>query len=390
MQPYLTMKESIQHSVIIQYLEGKMSLEEACDRLKLHRVSFWRKCKRYQEYGPLGLAHGLRGQASNSAKGMPIKESVLKLFANEYAPYGFRVAHFYQQACEANQLPQAISYPTILRWLKSARLVIKSRKGVKHRTRRPRREAFGELIQMDTSIHDWLSWDKNIALISNMDDATNLICGAHLTHADTTLGNMAVLKQTLMSYGIFQSLYVDRAPVFKVTRVGGFGRINQPRFNTPYTTQIQRALEELGIELIYAYSPQAKGRIERSFGTWQSRLLPELKKNGIQDIDKANAYIRENFVPKHNARFAKDPTNYPSAFVPLNKVNIDYILAEKYHLTISNDHILQSKAAGISLKILPSKNRLSYAKAKVDVLKHTDGSISVLYQGHPLNFILNH
>jgi hypothetical protein len=381
---YLTVSEAIEHAVLTQYREEKLSLEEACLRLSIHRTTLWRKLERLKTEGPLGLAHKLRGKPSNFAHDLGIRQSILKLYEQGYKPFGFRVAHFYQEALEDKT--GSPSYPTVLRWLKGSGLVEKSRRGVKHHSRRPRREAFGEMIQMDTSIHDWLDWGKNIALISNMDDCTNVLCGAYLTHGDTTLGNMTVLRQTLTTYGLFASLYVDRSPIFKVTRTGGMGRIRQPTFQAAYITQVKRALDELGIELIYAYSPQAKGRIERSYGTWQSRLIPELRKNGIREIEKANDYIRKIFIPKHNDRFASDPKRFPMAFVPIKGINLDYILAEKYRLTVSNDHIVSSKEAGLSLKILPSQHRLSYAKAKVDVFKHTNGRISVLYKGEPLNF----
>lgn len=384
MKGYLSVSESVQYAVIKQVLEGKLDKAEAWERLGVHRTTLERKMRRLAVGGPMGLAHGLRGRPSNRQGDPKIRQAVCQLFEKEYRPYGFRVAHFYQDA--VHRFPAPVDYSTVVRWLKQAKLTKKMHKGKKHHSRRPRREAFGEMLQMDTSIHDWLGWNKNIALVAAIDDATNVICGAHLTHTDTTLGNMTVLKQVMQNYGLFASLYVDRAPVFKVTRTGGRGRINQPTYQADYTTQIQRALDELGIELIYAYSPQAKGRVERGFGTWQSRLVPELRKEGIKEMSKANDYIREVYVPKHNERFASDPTPYPTAFVPLYDVNLDYILAEKHHLTVSNDHIVRSKRAGLSLKILPSKHRLSYAKAKVDIFKHTHGGISVLYKNQKLNF----
>lgn len=382
---HLSVSESVQHAVIVQYLEGTISIEEACRRLGMHRTSFWRKRQAVQEQGPAGLAHGLRGRPSNAQEDPGIRRVICELFAKEYAPFGFRVAHFYQDA--AFQFPKPIGYSTVVRWLRDAQLVTQAHRGWKHHSRRPRREAFGELLQMDTSIHDWLSWGKNTALVSNMDDCTSSICGAHLAYADTTLANMTVLKQTIITYGLFVSLYVDRSPIFKVTRTGGIGRVQQPRYQTGYTTQVERALDELGIELIYAYSPQAKGRIERSFQTWQNRLIPELKKRGIRELEKANAYIREVFVPRHNERFAFNPKRYPSAFVPLTQpIPLDRILAEQYELTVSNDHIVCSQQAGLKLQILPSPHRLSYAKAKVRVYKQTDGQIRVKYKNEWLDF----
>lgn len=379
----LTVAHCTQYAIIKGFLDGTLSEAEACERLNVHRSTLYRKSLRVSSQGPRGLVHKLAGKPSNFASDPKLKDYVLKLWENDFAPYGFRVAHFYQEALEASSRP--VGYSTVLRWLKQEGFVKKSRRGWKHHTRRPRREAFGELIQMDTSIHDWLGWGQNLALISNMDDATNMIVGGHLTFQDTTLGNMSVLRQTLENYGLFASLYVDRAAVFKVTRTAQGGVI-RPTFQAKYQTQIQRALEELGIELIFAYSPQAKGRIERSFSTWQSRLIPELRKQNIREIDKANRFIHEVYIPKHNDRFAQNPKQFPSAFVPLYKADLDNILAEKYLLTVSNDHIVHSKAAGISLRILPAKNRTSYAKAKVQVLKHTDGSLSVLYNNQKLHF----
>lgn len=148
----------------------------------------------------------------------------------------------------------------------------------------------------------------------------------------------------------------------------------------PYITQVQRALEELGVELIFAYTPQAKGRVERSFGTWQSRLVPELKKARIVEVQKANEYIQERFIPRFNEKFAISHKGLPSAFVKTNDVDLDFILAERHTLTISNDHVVSSKVAGVKLQILPSPHRFSYAKAKVEVFKHVDGKISVRYK----------
>lgn len=380
----LTMRESIEHAVITQFLGGHISEHEACDRLEIHRSTLYRKILRFLDKGPAGLIHKLRGRSSNNAADPVVKKAICNLFKHKYKLFGFKVAHFYQEA--SDKFPEPVGYSTVIKWLKEEKLITKSHKGWRHHSRRPRREAFGELIQMDTSIHDWLDWGKNLAFISAIDDATSTICGAYLTHTDTTLGNMTVLKQVINSYGLFAALYVDKSPIFKVTRTGGPGRIIQPVYNTDYITQVKRALFDLKIQLIYAQSPQAKGRIERSYGTCQSRLIPELRKRGIKRIETANKYIQEVFIPKHNRLFAKDPKNYPSAFVPLENVNLDYILAEHYRLTVTNDHIVSSKRAGLVLKILPSKNRLCYAKAKVDVYKHTDGSISVLYKNQPLNF----
>lgn len=378
----LSVEEAKQFSVVERYVRDELTLREACERLGLHRSTFLRKVARFDAHGPSGLVHGLRGKPSNRGSDEALRTAVCELFRTEYQPHGFRVAHFYEDA--QKRFPKPVSYPTVVRWFRAAGLVKQAHKGRRHHTRRPRKEAFGEMLQMDTSIHDWLGWGKNLALVTTMDDATNVLCGAHLNWHDTTLDNMRVMKQAFTRFGLPTSIYVDRSPIFKVTRRGGVGRILRPTFEAPYVTQVKRALDELGVELIYAYSPQAKGRVERSYGTWQGRLVPELKKHGIREMEAANAYIHDVFMPKYNVRFAADASSFPSAFITPQGIDYDMYLAEKHSMRVTNDHILLSKQKGVSLRVLPSKSRLSYAKARVDVLKHVDGRITVLYKGQPL------
>jgi transposase len=380
----LTVAEATEFAIIEQYRAGKMDLESVCERLGLHRSTVWRKLRRIEAEGAQGLAHQLRGRPSNARCDAELKEAVCKLYETEYAPYGFNVAHFFEQAHERFSSP--VSYASVVGWLKSEGLRKRTRKGVKHRARRARKEAFGEMLQMDTSIHDWLKWGRNIALVTTMDDATNVLCGAHFSLTDTTLANFTVLQQAFSAYGLPESIYVDRGPVYKVTRTGGIGRINQPTYKASYVTQFRRALDELGVELIYAYSPQAKGRIERSYGTLQGRLVPELAKNGIKDLDKANAFLREVFLPHFNSRFVLPHAQLPSKFAHIPHVDLRQHLAEKHHATVSNDHIVSCTRGGLFLKILPSPHRASYAKARVELLKHSDGTLSVLHNGEPLRF----
>jgi hypothetical protein len=342
-------------------------------------VTFWRKVQRFKAGGPEALAHGLRGRRGNRRHTDSVRDAVLALFVREYAPHGFNTAHFYEEA--HRRFPEPVSYASVWRWLKAASLVVQRHKPAKHRMRRPRKEAFGQMLQMDTSIHDWLRVGANFSLVSAMDDATNRLCGVHMAERDTTLANFAALKQAFSRYGLPGSVYVDRSPVFKVSRTG-YGKVLKARFGTAFTTQVQRALEELGVELIHAYTPQAKGRIERSFGTWQGRLIPELSKHGIRELSKANAYIQEVFIPKFNERFALPVRSVPSAWVRVSGLNLDYVLAEKHTLRVSNDHVVQSRDAGLRLRLLKSRHRISYARALVDVFRHADGTTSVRFQGH--------
>jgi transposase len=374
----LSESEAVQATVIQQYLDGKLTVDEVCDRLGCHRATLFRKVSRFRAEGPYGLVHRLRGRSPNNRASEEIRKAVCELYAKQFAPYGFGVEHFYQHA--VSSFPGQVSYSTVWRWLRQAKLIEPLRRTRKHRSRRLRKEAFGEMLQMDTSIHDWLGWGNNQALIATMDDATSVLCGAELTESDTTFGNMRVLKQAFVRYGIPVSLYTDRSPIFRVTRTG-YGKVLPPKFKSPYITHVQRAMTDLKVRLIFAGTPQAKGRIERSFGTWQKRLIPELRKAGIRELSKANAYIREVYIPQFNERFATDPSTVRSAFVPLPDFHIDRALTVRHTLKVPNDHVLLSRGADISLRILPSENRISYAKASVDVLKHPDGRVTVLHNG---------
>lgn len=384
MEVRLSMVESKQHAMIIGVLDGKLTMMEACERLSCSRRTLERKVERYRKQGAAGLLHKAYGRPSNACLDSSVKEAVLEIWKKDFAPYCFGVRHFYRKA--RDRFPKPVSYWTVLGWLKSQGLYQQTRKGWRHHTRRPRREAFGELVQMDTSIHDWLGWGKNIALIANMDDCTNRILDAHLQLTDSTLGNMLVMKRTMEKYGMPEAFYVDKAPVFKVTRRHRVGLINQPTYKAKYQTQIQRALDDIGIDLIFAHSPQAKGRIERSFQTWQKNLIPELRQKGVVDLNRANNYIQEVYIPEHNQLFAKDPTSVRNIFVPVLDADLNFILCEKYEHRIANDHILSSKRGGYELRILADDYRTSYAKAKVEVYKHVDHAITVKYKERSLRY----
>ncbi len=371
----LRVEEAVEAAVVSEYLKGRTTVAEACERLSMHRSTFFRKVERFQAGGPEALAHGLRGRRGNRRHSDGVRDAVLRLYAREYGPHGFNTAHFYEEA--HGRFPQPVSYASVWRWLKAASLVEQRHRPAKHRMRRPRKEAFGQMLQMDTSIHDWLGVGAHFSLVSAMDDATNRLCGVHMAERDTTLANFAALKQAFSRYGLPGSIYVDRSPVFKVSRTG-YGKVLKARFGSTFTTQVQRALEELRVELIHAYTPQAKGRI----GTWQGRLVPELRKQGVRELPKANAYIHEVFVPKFNERFALPVRSVPSAWVRVSGLDLDYVLAEKHTLRVSNDHIVRSKEARLHLRLLKSKHRISYAKALVDVFRHVDGTTSVRFQGH--------
>lgn len=226
MSRLLRVEEAVQAAVVSEYLKGRLSVAEACERLGLHRSTFFRKVERFKAGGVEAFAHGLRGRRGNRRHEDSVKDAVLSLYESEYRQYGFNTAHFYEEAHQ--RFPVKVSYASVWRWLREATLVSQRHKPAKHRTRRPRKEAFGQMLQMDTSIHDWFCVGTKFALVSAMDDATSRLCGVYMAERDTTLANMATLQQAFSRYGLPGSIYVDRSPVFKVSRTG-YGKVLKAR-----------------------------------------------------------------------------------------------------------------------------------------------------------------
>jgi len=243
-----------------------------------------------------------------------------------------------------------------------------------HRQRRRMPKA-GMLVQMDSSQHHWLEHiPRKWWLIAAIDDATNEIPYAKLFPGDTLFTNMQVIRRFLELKGLFMSLYVDKASHFKTTRYGGLHvDINQEQDDT----QIERALEEVGITLIPANSPQAKGRIERRFRLFQDRFIKEMRLAGVKNYDEANKFLQEKFLPWQNKRYALEAE---SVYMPLPKEkNLDLVFCIKQWRTVKKDNTISLN--GQIIQIAPSKLRRSFAKTKVQVCLLEDDRIIVLYKG---------
>jgi len=233
----------------------------------------------------------------------------------------------------------------------------------------------GLLVQMDSSQHNWLAHIKEKWwLIAAIDDATNEVPYASFCPKDTLFTNMHVLRRFIEIKGVFMSLYVDKASHFKTTRHGGL-HLNVPQEQEE--TQIERALDELDINIIPANSPQAKGRIEVTFRLFQDRLIKEMRLAGIKNYDEANKFFLKKFLPWYNAKYTHEAE---SAYMclPKNK-NLDFIFCIKKERTVNNDNTVQ--VYGQTIQILPSKIKRTFAKSKVDICLLEDRQIYVLYKG---------
>jgi hypothetical protein len=325
----------------------------------------------------MGIVHGNCGRTPKIAIAKEIKEIILNLYLNTYN--GFNVSHFGEFLKEAHGIN--ISRETLRNLLLTSGLRCKSKSAPKHRSRRARMPREGLLIQMDSSEHQWLGL-ASIWLIATIDDGTGEVPYALFVDTDSTENNMRVIKRLVETKGIPMALYTDGASHFMTQRHYSY-RVNL-RYNYA-PTQIQRALGELGVRLIIAGSPQAKGRIERLFKTFQDRLLKELKLHKISSIEEANRYLHDMFIPKFNERFCRDPKDPEPAWrVIPGEINLDPVFSIKEQRTVMTDNTISWRSR--IFQILPNKHRISFAKAKVVVEKRLDDSIHIRYNDQYLKF----
>jgi len=302
-----------------------------------------------------------------------IRDRTLKLYRDTY--WEWNVKHFHEQLAKCGI---SYAYTWVKNLLQGAGYVEVRHRKSKHRLRRERKPLVGMMLHIDGSEHEWIPdfSPQKQSLILIPDDANNDIYYAKLAPEETTQECMLGLYQVVVTKGVFCSLYSDRAGHFFHTPKAG-GKVDLANL-----TQIGRALYELGIEPIPAYSPQARGRSERFNRTWQDRLPKELKLHGIKTIPDANRYIMDVFLPNYRKRFLKTPTQKGSAFTPYRGKNLDLIFSIKEQRTVLPDNTVHWN--NLILQIEPSKFRCSFAKCKVTVHEHLDHSISIVYGPHTI------
>jgi transposase len=311
------------------------------------------------------------------------RKRVLGLYRELY--HGWNVKHFHEQL---KKYSLAYSYTWTKTLLQEAGLIDKVQKRDKHRKKRPRKPLVGMMIHIDGSKHAWIpGLGGHQGLMVVMDDADNRCYYAKLVHEENTRESMLALEHVVKTKGLFCSVYSDRASHFFHTPKAG-GKVDLGSL-----TQVGRAMYELGIEMIPGYSPQARGRGERFFGTWQGRLPHELKLHEIKTIPDANQYIQETFLPWYNKSLTVEPEQKGSAFTPCQRKDLDYVFCIKEQRVVNCDNTVQWK--NLLLQIEPSKLRISFAKCRVIVCEHFNNTLSVLYghhligrydiQGQPLN-----
>ena len=276
---------------------GGLTLVAASELLGLSYRQTKRAWSRYRAQGDAGLVHRLRGRASNRQSPGRRKQDALALYREQYADYGSTLA----AECLAKEDGITVPVTTLRRWLLQAGLLERRRKRPQHRRRRPRRERRGDLVQMDGSHHDWFEGRRGWAVLMVMiDDATGTVT-ARFYENESWASSSDLFQRYARQHGLPRGLYVDQHSIYRPDREPTDEELLD---KVPVETQFGRAMRQLGVELILACSPQAKGRVERMNGTLQDRLVKALRRAAIADVDAANRFLEETFLPEFNARFA--------------------------------------------------------------------------------------
>jgi transposase len=353
-------------TLLHRWESAELNQEEAAELLGVSERTFRRWTRRYEEEGEAGLLDRRLGKASGKRVPADRAEEVERLYRERYQ--GFTVKHFHEHLIKDHGFGWGYTWLKLhLQW---AGVVPKAPRKGAHRRKRERRPVPGMMLHQDGSRHAWLEGQPALDLIVTLDDATGAIYSAFLVEEEGTASTFRALNEVFSEHGLPMSLYTDRgAHYFRTTKAGEIDR------GCP--TQVARALEQLGVEHIGAFSPQARGRSERAFQTLQDRLVKELRLARIAGIEAANAFIGEVYLPAHNARFAVDPAGEGSAFTPIPGVNLDEILCVQEERQVMNDNCVSYRT--LKLQIPESPMRPHFVKARVKVHVYPDGSHALFH-----------
>jgi len=359
--------------VITRAISGKINWIQAAEILGMSDRQLRRWRNSWDKYGYGGLFDRRTRRPSPKRVPMADVEKVLRLYREKY--FDLNVKHFVEKLHGQEQIQ--LSYTWVKTALQNAGLVKREAKRGPHRRKRPRRPIAGMMLHVDGSRHRWIpGLDQYQDLIVIFDDATSKVYDVKLVEEESTETVMGALKRVVQSRGLFCSLYSDRGSHMAWTpKAGGLVDREHP-------TQIARALKQLGIELILAYSPQARGRCERIFGTWQGRLPQEFRLRGITEVEAANEFLRNEWIPMHDASFSVEAEQSGTAFLPYTGTELEKIFSQQHERVVDNDNTVRYEKR--SLQIPQQTFRFSLARCRVLVCEHLDQTITVHYGNHVL------
>ena len=365
-------------------MERAMKVQEVILRAMAKRITWWQAAEilgisvrqmrrwrwRYEQHGYDGLLDRRRGRPSERRVPLATVETVLALYRERY--FDLNVRHFHEKLRE--QHGSGLSYTWVKLALQGAGLVKKRRQRGPHRQRRPRRPLPGMLLHIDGSRHRWFFDDRWYDLLVVLDDASSEIYYAQLVEQESTRTVLAALRAVVERNGVFCALYSDRASHFFLTPQAGEA-VDHQRL-----TQVGRALRELGIQMIPAYSPQARGRSERNFGTWQGRLPQELRLARITTVEGANRFLQDCYIAEFNRRFAVQPAQRGSAFLPCPRRDLERIFSIQQERVVNRDNTVAVEKRCLQIDQTPWRSTL--AGCRVMVYEHLDGTWSIGYGPH--------
>lgn len=373
----LSQKEQKRLKVLNELERGRMVMREAAEVLGVSERHGWRLLAAYRKEGAAGLAHGNRGRKPAHRLSDPIRDRVIELAQGKYR--GFNHQHLTEKLEEEGLKLSRSSVRRIL--LAAGMRSPRTRRGPKHRRRRDRYAQEGMLLQTDGSRHNWLEgrgpW---LTLLCCVDDATGKVPSALFRLQEDAQGYFLMLRNLVEKVGIPLAVYHDRHGIFERHPLEHKESLEEQLSEQEPTTQVGRLFKELGIQSLSARSPQAKGRIERLFGTFQDRLVSELRLAQAKTLEEANQVLQA-FLPRFNRRFAVPPAQPGLAYQPLpSHLNLDETFSFKYYRTVSADNVVSFQDQRI--QILPCNGRQNYYRARVEVQERMDGSLAIYYQGH--------
>src|SRR5262245_14222451 len=358
--------------VILRALAKKITWWQAAEILGVSERTMRRWKFGYEKHGFRALYDKRRGKPSWKRAPTAEVENVLALYREQY--YDLNIRHVHEKLVDEHQIRW--SYTWVKNVLQEAGLVKKTRSRRKHRKRRPRKPLPGMMLHIDGSHHRWFQDDRWYDLIVILDDATSEIYYAQLVEDEATRSVMAALRHVVETRGWCASIYSDRAGHFFQTPKAG-GPVD-PR----QLTQVGRAMKDLGIRMIPAYSPQARGRSERNFGTWQGRLPQELRMRRITTLEAANRFLEQTYIKELNRKFARPTAQPGTAFLPLQRQDLDRVFSIQHERVVHKDNTV--RWGNLVLQIEPTTIRSTMADLDVTVYEHLDGTLTLGYGPHTI------
>lgn len=372
----MSQKERTRLGIMQQVKAQKMSLVAAAQVLSLSYRQVKRIWRRYGVEGDAGLVHQARGRSSNRAKDPSLRQRALARYQERYPDFGPTLAceHLAREGL-------VLDHETLRRWLLAKGLWQIQRRRQKHRQWRERKPCFGQLVQMDGSHHDWFEGRAQPAVLMVMiDDATNRTY-ARFSEEETTRAAYDVFEGYVRRYGLPQALYVDRDSIYETTREA---TVPEQLAQDKPLTQFGRAMRQLGVAVDLAYSPQAKGRVERRNGLFQDRLVKEMRLAGISDLESANRFLTEQFLPRLNRRFVVQAAQPADVHRPVPR-HLNEVLSWEEERVVQRDWTLSWQ--GRTFQINQRHEELCLAGKKVMVRQLRNQTIQLLWKGQKLQWL---